>query len=422
MIGAIRRVKYIGRLKEYTITDGRIEYVFEDSRTFHQGAIVSFELDGTTPINLSVLAEEEAKNGYNKIKDLISVGTAPTIIEDELIKKLFGKIQSVAKELVAARKTGRTVVVRFHGDADGICAALAINGICYVKSFQQNSAIYGVKDALRDIGNFGQENPLLLILDFGSSDQSFAGIELLRAAHIDFIIVDHHPVGKNKEVVNPFIYSENGSKYTAGLLACEIAATAGLDKNQAIEIARIACAGDKSTLLEINDRDKEKAMVLDFLAAHTSFGNNLEFYKKVMKNDELFNSILIQAKESINEIASKVSIKEKIGKVKVLYFNLEEVITKGEWPPSSKVTTKIFEDNNFGGPLVTLGYNERTIIIRINEEAEKLGLSANKIAEEIKSKMDQFVEGGGGHAKAGAIRIKKGFVESVLGEILRMIA
>ncbi len=421
MIGAIRRVRYLGRMKEYTLTDGNLEFSFQDSRTYHQGSFVSFELDGTTPVNIKVLADEEAREAYRKIRDSVSVKEGPLLLKDEITEMLAPKLKEAAKEIVASKKCGRTVHVRFHGDADGISAAFAINSVCHLKSFQQNSAVYSVKDALRDIGNFGQDDPLILLLDFASSDQSLAGLELLKAAHIQHMIIDHHPIGRNSDVVNPFTVTENGSRYTAGYLASEIAAMAGLDVEEAMDNAKVACAGDKSGILGSDESDREKAMVLDFLAAHSSFGNNLEFYRKVMKSEELFSSILLQARESIDDASSKVAIKERSGKVRALHFSLENIVTKGEWPPSSKITTKIFEDNDTDAPLVVLGYNDRTIIIRLNDGAEKQGVSANGIAEQIKSSMGQFVEGGGGHVRAGAIRVKKGFVESVLNEIFRLI-
>ncbi|MBN1169713.1 DHH family phosphoesterase [Candidatus Micrarchaeota archaeon] len=420
MIGAIRRIKYFGRNREYTLTDGRMDFVFQSNESYPQGSFVSFELSGAVPIEIKLLAGEEAKQAYAKIRESVKVKSGPNILRDEVTEKLWPMLERAAAEIATAKKIGKPVMLRFHGDADGICSAFAISSVIYCKSFQQNSAVYSVKDALRDIGNFGQEAPLVLLLDFGSNDQSLPALELLRAAGIDYMIIDHHPHGKNKDIINPFLITEKGSRYTAGYLACEIAVAAGMDLEEAGQLAKIACAGDKSDILGSGEDERKKAMVLDFLAAHISFGNNIEFYRKVMKNQELFDSILIQARESIDEAAAKLRIKEVDGPVRIIHFSLENVISRGEWPPSSKITTKIFEERNGPEPLVVLGYNERSIIIRLNEAAEKKGFSANGIAEKLKQTMPDFIEGGGGHIRAGAIRARKGFVKEVLGEIIRM--
>jgi RecJ-like exonuclease len=256
-----------------------------------------------------------------------------------------------------------------------------------------------------------------VLVDFGST--SFDGLNLLKAAGIQYIIIDHHPPGEGIEAINPFFFAKDASKYTAGYLACEIASACG---EEMLEFAKIACSGDKSKLIPNDETDAKKAMVLDFLAAHISYGNNLDFYKKVMAKKELFDSIALQADESIVEAVSKVNVKKtKEGELEIITFGLDNVVKKGEWPPSGKITTRIFETTSTDVPLLCIGYNERTLILRINDAGVEKGLSANDIAKKINEKMGDFVESGGGHARAGAIRVRQGFVKDVLGEVLRMV-
>jgi RecJ-like exonuclease len=225
-------------------------------------------------------------------------------------------------------------------------------------------------------------------------------------------------------MVSPFRVADNVSRYTAGYLACEIAVACGLPKDRGMELARVACSGDKSDILASDEGDMRKALVLDFLASHVSFGNNLDFYKNVMAKDELFRSIMQQADESIEDAAEKAlakSKKQQEGALEIVSFPLEALVKKGEWPPSSKITTRVYDKlcAQGGRPVLCLGYTDRSIIIRLNDSTAALGLSANELAEKIKSVMADFVDGGGGHVKAGAIRVKRGFAKDVLNELLR---
>ena len=98
--------------------------------------------------------------------------------------------------------------------------------------------------------------------------------------------------------MNPYKVGEDMSRYTAGYLASEIAFACGLPEGKAAELARIACSGDKSDIMSSGADDARKALVLDYLAAHASFGNNLDFYRNVMEKQDLFDSIARQADES----------------------------------------------------------------------------------------------------------------------------
>jgi RecJ-like exonuclease len=268
-----------------------------------------------------------------------------------------------------------------------------------------------------------------MLLDFGSNDASVEGLNLLKAAGMEVLIIDHHPPGKTNEaqMVSPFRVADNVSRYTAGYLACEIAVACGLQKERGLELAKVACSGDKSAILGSGEDEMKKALVLDFLASHVSFGNNLDFYRNVMAKDDLFDSIMRQADESIEDAAEKAlakSKKQQEGALEIVSFPLDALVKKGEWPSSSKITTRVYDKLCAQGdrPVLCIGYTDRSIIIRVNDRAAALGISANELAERIKSVMADFVEGGGGHVKAGAIKVKRGFSKDVLNELLRQAA
>lgn len=429
----MNRVRYERNGCSCTLTDGKDEYRFHTSESLSSGTPVAVEGDikeGSIEASVVVvLSEEKADEALQKVeanlKGSLEVPSGPALVKDEITEKLWPSIKNTALELLCARKLGRSVLLRFHGDADGISGAFALTGVLRCKGFQQNSAIYGVRDALRDISTVGQEGKaLVILLDFASNDESQEAVGLLNAAGIKVLVIDHHPPGQKppENLLNPLPISPGTSRYTAGYLACEVAIACGMDAGKGRELARIACTGDKSNLIEHDEDDRKKAMVLDFLAAHISFGNNLDFYRKVMKNKSLFASIAQQAKESIEEAADKAMAKMKKSTeegLEIAAFPLDGIVTKGEWPPAGKITTCIFERLSKETPLFCVGYTENSLIMRLNGAAAEKGLSANELAKSIVESMADFVVGGGGHDRAGAIRVKSGFAKDVLNELLR---
>lgn len=434
--GVVGRIRYYHGKRDYILTDGKTDCTFFTDEPLAPGACVSLEgemaVGGLRASKAETASGEKERKILEKVRSNIRDGATlpdnPAIVDDETMKKLWPALRNAALEFTIAKKLGRSVMLRFHGDADGICGAFAITSILPCKAFQQNSAIYSVKDALRDIQMIGQESrPLIVLLDFGSADGCVEGLSLLKAGGIDCIVIDHHPYARKDDarIVNPFSVSDDASKYTAGYLACEVARACGLPLERAEELARIACSGDKSEIIQNGPIDAKKAMVLDFLASHVSFGNNLDFYKKVMEKDELFSSIAQQADDSIREAAGKAMAKMKkseAGGLSIASFSLEGIVVKGEWPPSSKITTRVYDTLKADAPetpLFCIGYTDRSVILRLNDKAAALGLSANDLAERVKKSMSDFVDGGGGHVKAGAVRAKEGFVKEVVNEIIR---
>jgi RecJ-like exonuclease len=430
--GIISRVQYARGKREYVLTDGSGDFAFYSDEHLPQGAAVILEGDmGVEKIAATKvrILEGDAELGLiakvlAKMASAMKLPTEPKLASDDLTARLWGDLCGAAMELMAAKKLGRPVLLRFHGDADGICGAFALTSFLPCRAFQQNSAVYSVKDALRDMASMQDGKPLIVLLDFGSNDASQEGLALLKAAGIDCLVIDHHPYNAKgeKRIVNPFSIGEDVSRYTAGYLACEIAVICGLDPEKARGLAATACSGDKSQLIENGEAEKKKAMVLDFLASHVSFGNNLDFYRKVMEKDELFTSIARQADETIEEASRKAMDRMKrieAGALTIVTFSLEGIVKKGEWPPSSKITTRVFDKLKGERPLLCLGQTDRSVIMRLDDGAVGMGLSANGLASMLKKSMSDFVEGGGGHVKAGAIRAKAGFAKEVLNEAVR---
>lgn len=357
-------------------------------------------------------------------------------VQDNITEKIIPKLKEMCEQLKKAKKDGRFILLKFHNDADGISGALALTKMIRCRAYQQNGAIYTVKDAFRDLHILGNEcKPLVVFLDFGMNKESEEGLKYLKAAAVDVIVIDHHkPTTDIQKIadlsVNPWEFQDqiqdvNPSIYVAGYLAVELARLCGLESEKALEYARIACAGDKSNLLQINEKDKEGALVLDYLAMNSSFGNNLEFYKNVMNKKELFQSISRQAQEKVSEAVNvllRSDNKREANGITIYSFDIEKVIEKGEFPNRSKVTTGVFEHlNNEEEPIVVFGCGDKVLIMRANQKAVENGVDLAAIAKEMNEVMKDFVISGGGHMKAAAIRIRVGYVKSVVNAIIEKI-
>src|SRR3989338_1801731 len=350
--------------------------------------------------------------------------------EDEILQKLRPLLKTAAEKLVEARKQNRFVLLRFHHDADGISAALALTQVIPCKALPQNAAAYTARDAVRDLSALHhEERPLVIFLDFGSGPESMEGLQLLHAASMEILIIDHHPPGPDTEkyaslFINPWLMekSEKASRYPAGYLACEVAQAAGAAEIDAL--AYISCAGDKSDLLPVEKHHRDAALVLDYLAMHSDYRSSLYFYKGVLKSKELFQSLLQQAGEKISEItkeAQKQAREKQFGTVHVSMLDLSHLLARYNFPSRGKIATYLIERLPLDEPHIVIGYSGRFIVLRANDAAMRHGIRLNVLVETLKSSMASFIESGGGHPKAAAIRVREGFLKEVVAAFLDLL-
>ncbi|MFP3950122.1 MAG: DHH family phosphoesterase [Candidatus Micrarchaeia archaeon] len=429
-----RKIRSGGR-SIYKITDGEGELEFESGSYFPvgQGLKVSgriYKDRGFLKINVASL--QKADGLYSRILQKIENGVktkdVPFLASGETMEKLRDGIHACARKLLTAKKTRRFCLLRFHNDADGISGALALTKVIDAYTSQQNSATYSVFDAMRDINTLqGEEHPLAILLDFGCGGESREGLELLKASGAEVMVIDHHPdTGKAEDnadiFLNPWVInnSESASSYTAGYLAVEIARACG--EPEAESLAPVACAGDKSTIIEISEKDVERALVMDYMATYAGFKNKLEFYRNALENPDLYSSVLIQAKEALEKITEdvKAGMKKRLDGPVCVYTVDTERVKSREFPGKGKITTRCFELVG-KRPAVVLGFWNRGLSFRINDGAVSRGVVADGMIESLKEEMGDFVLGGGGHARAASIRIRGGFVDSVMEKIIEMV-
>lgn len=420
----------------YVLTDGENEVEFH-SREFYRAGDAYFA-SGTVANErgLFVLKAEKMERRpeayaavLKKAEASAKVG-AEKFLADGLVEKLRERIELAGRKMLAAKKLGRFVLLKFHNDADGVAGALALTKILgNVQAHQQNSALYRINDAMRDVNIIRYErSPLVVIVDCGSGEESREGLEILKAGGAEIILIDHHPPEKEVEklcsvFLSPWAVSdeEGASAYPAGYLAAEVARACG--KKDVERLARIACAGDKSGIMPVSEEDREMALVIDYMATYAEFGNRLEFYEHALGEKELYSSILFQAKERMERVKEEVGrmMKKRIeGPVAVYTVDFEKVSAR-EFPGKGKLTSRAFELVMHEGPVVVLGFWEGGISFRLNEDAVLRGINAGRIIGAVKEKMGSFIESGGGHGRAASLKIRRGYTKEVLEEVIAQL-
>ncbi len=349
---------------------------------------------------------------------------------DKTAEMLAPALERIARKIYAAQGLGRHTVVKFHGDADGISSALIFRKFLRANYAQQNGAIYSASEAMRDVERMGQQfRPLLVLLDFGSGEDSAQGLRIARSAGIEIISLDHHP--PHQSSVPSFALRANpwdvvpeggdGSRYPAGFVCSLLAPMFGAEAGG---LEKLACAGDRSEIMPLSEEDRKRALVLDFVATYSGFGQGIDFYSEVLSKPELFGTILLQAESRLEEADAQLraALKfKKTPKADIYWFNLDNISEKREFPNRGKISGRVFEIVGGNRPIVAIGVSKRTIIFRMNDLAVANGLRADSIIGAMKSSFSDFVENGGGHARAAALRITEGFEAAAVEEIIKMI-
>lgn len=404
---------------DYVRMEGRLEFRGEKAQLVCGKAE---RVGGRGAGEIIAEAEEKAK--------LVS---AKPFVENETMRKLLPEMQRAARKLLAAKLLGRQIILRYNNDADGISAGIGIASVLRPAKFsavQHNSAVYGNQDALRDMSALrGTFAPLLILVDFGANAESVGALALVKSAGIEILIVDHHPPSlRANEICSVFVTPWNAgaaSEYPAGLLCCEIAKIAGVEKERMDAVARISLTGDKSRLHSPTEEDERKALALDFLATYANFANTLEFFEGVLTDEGLLSQIVGQAKEKMENIAKMAenyAREKEVGPFKVHLVGLDKLAKKNEFPSRGKITGAYFDSvKKEGVPAIVIGHGERLISFRANKEARDAGFNATKLIEELKGELKDGIESGGGHDVAASLRIQKEFEKIVLEEVLKKI-
>lgn len=368
---------------------------------------------------------------------------------DRATARAWDKILSASRLLLRKLLLGTPIVIRFHNDADGSTGAYAlykaINTLSdEVKRVQNiiwvmNRGItYGKEEALSDIlklNNYDSiERPLIVLIDFGTSESSNYGTKEIKDSY-DIIWLDHHPPVKAFEgralehYINPWLFGSD-SNYTAGFLTCAFVHSFSSINTEDLEHASFI--GDYSKYAGKDPDSIELSALLDLVTSDISVATSRENLTpseigKVLsdntKRKELLNYASVRLTETVESALRSLKSKD-IGPVNIHISDFEDFKEKGSKYPlpgrlSSKVLDKISELSNKESILIL--HSGSYISVRIDKKiVERVNILG--IIEDLKSRYKQEIENGGGHMAAASLKLfrkedKKEILKALVNEI-----
>ena len=270
--------------------------------------------NGEIQIESSSIEKLEGEEA-NKMKEFIDIALdkkaepddVDFLIQSPVLDRLKPKMREAAKVIRRAILDGRSILVRHHADADGICAGVAMEKAVipllkefnpdndaeyhYFKRSPSKAPFYELEDvvkdlsfALEDFERHGQKLPLIVLLDNGSTEEDIVALMQAKIYDIEIVVIDHHFPGElitktlksgetidgsvecnNEDIiagtvavdeyvdthVNPYLVGGD-SQITAGALATEVAHIINPDVEDLVKhLPAVAVLGDRAEADEV---------------------------------------------------------------------------------------------------------------------------------------------------------------------------
>jgi len=410
---------------------------------------------------------------------------------DELIQKGSFTLHKLQPRLMAAAKTirravldGRSILVRHHADADGICAGVAVEKAVipllqeinpsndaewhYFRRSPSKAPFYEIEDvvkdlsfALEDLERHGQKLPLIILLDNGSTEEDILALLKVKIYDIEVVVVDHHYPGVVNEGrvavddyvdvhVNPYLVGGD-SQLTAGALAVELAQMINPNvKDRLLHLPGIAAVGDHAKSSEAQyyiDLANEKGYDIEDLEKIATSIDFEAFYLRFMNGRGIMDTILgLGSREKHNKLVDTL-YQESLRRVEwqmaaampnlktqrlpngILFnvLDVEKFAHKFTYPAPGKtcglVHDQIVQKHGEEQPIVTLAYGPDFGVIRATDAVNEIyGFNLNQIIQKLVDKIPAAGVDGGGHECAGSLKFVEGLSKEVLGAFAGQVA
>ncbi|WP_298524555.1 DHH family phosphoesterase [uncultured Methanobrevibacter sp.] len=260
------------------------------------------EHSGKTQIessSMAKLSEENTKKLHALIDKALNKRAEPAdvdfLVKSDVLNRLKPKMREAARRIRRAILDGRTILLRHHNDADGICAGVAMEKALvplieeinpsndaqyyYFKRSPSKAPFYELEDVVKDLSfaledqeRHGQKLPLIVLLDNGSTEEDIVALMQAKIYDIEVVVIDHHSPGEllSKDVedgeiygatvavdeyvdchVNPYLVGGD-SQLTAGALATEVAHIINPSVKDLIKhLPAVAALGDRAECGEV---------------------------------------------------------------------------------------------------------------------------------------------------------------------------
>lgn len=356
---------------------------------------------------------------------------------DEATARMWIKLCDASRLFLKKILTGAPIVVRFHNDADGSTGACCIyNGVLEFAKGNRTSiekqniiwmmhkgVLYSEFDAESDIliiNNFSSiERPLLVLIDFGTSEGSNKGLERAKSV-FDMIWLDHHPISGEflgtalRHYINPWLHG-SGSGYTAGFLASAFSKTFSEADNRDLENASLI--GDYSEYADLSIRGKEVSAVLDLITSDVrTLGKTLtdnitpaEIYT-ILNSKAKFNEMLAYASMRMTETLDLAIRSVRVYQTEGANIHLSDFESsrnaESKYPLPGRFSSKLLDrvQELSGKPCIVVLHKGVYVSIRIGKKISDR-IDIHGIIKNLAESYPDDIESGGGHANAASIKL-----------------
>ncbi len=381
-------------------------------------------------------------------------------IKSERLDKMRPMFLKIAKRIRKAILESQPIIIRHHFDADGITAGLAIeqsskefmnkigaNPEYTLYRSPSKAPFYEIADVFRDVifakklESFEQKQPLIIVLDNGSTPEDVLGVKTLHSLGFEVIVVDHHNpvvVEKKKTLVDDYVFLHLNpyiegldSQTCAGMLAYELGRLIFEGYNNPM-LPAVAGISDrcqiKETELYIENSGKSRLFLekigtcMDFISYHVKFDPGRGLHERLFDNEEFVKVIHEEVKKGFEtQLQSTMPYlrTQEIEGVLFSYIDLEKYTVRFKYPAPGKVIGAIHDliSEKETRPVITLGCLPEMIIVR----ATKPILPVQKIVKTLKKALPNANVDGGGHECAGAIKFVSAHFTEVLENIKQQV-
>ncbi len=437
----------------------------------HEGSI-QLEVEG-----LSALSGEDETTARERLDVARTERAQPADVEPLIdwpaFESLHAELADVAERLRRTVLEGRPIRVRHHADGDGMCAAVPVQLALerfiadvhedpeaprhLFKRLPSKAPFYEMEDATRDLtfsledrDKHGQQLPLLLMLDNGSTEEDVPSYETLAHYDIPIVAIDHHhpdpdAVGDLLEAhVNPYLHDED-YRITTGMLCVELArmiypdltdeirhvpAVAGLaDRSKADAMADYLDLAVEAGYDETHLKDVSEA--LDYAAHWLRYSPGDRLITDVLgieceddHHRELVDTFDESAREAVDhqlEAATPHLEHESLDNGAHLYrIDVENYAHRFTYPAPGKTTGEIHDRKiaETGDPVITVGYGPDFAVLR----SDGVRLDIPEMVAELKAEVPGAGVSGGGHLVVGSIKFVRGKREEVIDALVEKMA
>lgn len=421
-------------------------------------------------------SQEARKRIIEAIDKKAEPETTELLIESEILSSLREPLHDAAKAIRRAILDGRSILVRHHADADGICAGVAIEKAVipllkevnnsndaewhFFKRAPSKAPFYELEDvvkdlsfALEDLERHGQKLPLLVLTDNGSTEEDILALMKVKIYDIEVVVVDHHYPGEVQDGkvavdeyvdvhVNPYLVGGD-SNLTAGALAVELAKMINPEiTDRLLHFPGIAVVGDHARGEEVDkymqiaaDKGYERddlekiATCIDFEAFYLRFMNgrgiidtilglgNREKHQKLV--DTLYKECQRRVEWQLKAALPNLKTQELSNGIIFSVLDVEKYAHKFTFPAPGKtcgyVHDQIVQKYGEEQPIITLAYGPDFGVIRATDAVNELfGFNLNTIILKLMEEIPAAGVDGGGHECAGSLKFVEGLSKEVL--------